>query len=96
MYMVVTKATSSAEAENTLESYLLDDPAMQVNDAVLLNLSFTLMKINRSSKHEEVSHEKVCNEPCSQIHEPADIRTRSRYLPDAMIKSIQLYVERKL
>lgn len=88
MYVVITKARSPDEALRLLEDHFLDDRAKRINDDVWLEISFPLFKLKIGSKNEEVKHEKVLNEFCSQILEHADIRTGSGYASDITAKMI--------
>lgn len=88
MDVVIHKAKNLDDALKMVKDLFFDDHAKRVHDYVYLELFFDLIKLNRGSRNEEVTHENFLNELFSQILEISDIRAMSENSSNVMDKTV--------
>lgn len=81
---IMNKNQSKKETLKCLEDHCLDNRVKRANTEVWKDATFHLVKAKRTSRNDNITHEKVSNELCTQIWEQVDIETGSCHLPNVM------------
>lgn len=88
MNTVIRTAETPEVVINQLENHFPDDRAKRVNDDILMESSYDLVKGSRASRNLEINHEQILNRLTTQISELIDIQTGSGHSGDVMARKI--------